>query len=802
MNQIYKKSHCSIQKHQITDLLFLLFIYPFSTSYGNEQFSFDSRFLPSGYNYSLNSNLPPEGEYLVDIYINKIKKESAIIPFYIKGNKLVPCLSKEKLSSLGININNNDNTECVETSKAGISNISFEFSSLRLFIAVPKNLLSEIDKISSKDIDNGIHALFFNYQVNTRLANNKNRYDYISVSPNINYFSWRLRNLFEFNQNNDEKTWERNYTYLEKSFYDKKLNLVVGESYTNSNVYNNYSFTGISVSTDTDMYTPSEIDYTPEIHGVADSDSQIIVRQGNTIIINESVPAGPFSFPITNLMYTGGQLNVEITDIYGNKKQYTVSNSSLPVMRKAGLMVYNFISGKLTKKNSEDGDFFTQGDINYGTHYNSTLFGGYQFSKNYFNLSTGIGTDLGFSGAWLLHVSRSNFKNKNGYNINLQQNTQLRPFNAGVNFDYAYRKKGYVELSDIGWHGNLYNQLKNSFSLSLSKSLDKYGNFSLDYNKMKYWDNAYDSNSMSIRYFFKFMRAMITTNCSLNKYQSYEKKDKRFSINISLPLTKDYGYISSNYSFSNANTGTATSSVGLNGSFFNDARLNWNIQQNRTTRNNGYTDNTSYIATSYASPYGVFTGSYSGSNKYSSQFYSASGGIVLHSDGVAFTQKAGDTSALVRIDNISDIKIGNTPGVYTGYNGFALIPHLQPFKKNTILINDKGIPDGIALANIKKQVIPSRGAIVKVKFDAKKGNDILFKLTTKDGKTPPLGAIAHEKNGKQVNTGIVDDDGMLYMSGLSGTGIINVTWNGKVCSFPFSEKDISSKQLSVVNKQC
>lgn len=67
------------------------------------------------------------------------------------------------------------------------------------------------------------------------------------------------------------------------------------------------------------MYTPSEIDYTPEIHGVADSDSQIIVRQGNTIIINESVPAGPFSFPITNLMYTGGQLNVEITDIYGNK---------------------------------------------------------------------------------------------------------------------------------------------------------------------------------------------------------------------------------------------------------------------------------------------------------------------------------------------------------------------------------------------------------------------------------------------------------------------------------------------------
>ncbi|WP_032244019.1 fimbria/pilus outer membrane usher protein, partial [Escherichia coli] len=79
------------------------------------------------------------------------------------------------------------------------------------------------------------------------------------------------------------------------------------------------------------------------------------------------------------------------------------------------------------------------------------------------------------------------------------------------------------------------------------------------------------------------------------------------------------------------------------------------------------------------------------------------------------------------------IKIGNTPGVYTGYNGFALIPHLQPFKKNTILINDKGIPDDIALANIKKQVIPSRGAIVKVKFDAKKGNNILFKLTTKDG---------------------------------------------------------------------
>ncbi|MGR5402044.1 fimbria/pilus outer membrane usher protein, partial [Vibrio harveyi] len=56
----------------------------------------------------------------------------------------------------------------------------------------------------------------------------------------------------------------------------------------------------------------------------------------------------------------------------------------------------------------------------------------------------------------------------------------------------------------------------------------------------------------------------------------------------------------------------------------------------------------------------------------------ASGGVVLHKGGVAFSQQLGDTIGIVEVPNAEGAQIGNAVGVKTNAQGFAVVPYLSP----------------------------------------------------------------------------------------------------------------------------
>ncbi len=92
-------------------------------------------------------------------------------------------------------------------------------------------------------------------------------------------------------------------------------------------------------------------------------------------------------------------------------------------------------------------------------------------------------------------------------------------------------------------------------------------------------------------------------------------------------------------------------------------------------------------------------------------------------------------------------------------------------------------------------MVPTKGALVLAEFNAHAGARVLMK-TSKQGIPLRFGAMA-TLDGAQTISGIIDDDGSLYMSGLPAKGTITVRWGDapdQIChiSYELTEQQINA----------
>lgn len=108
-----------------------------------------------------------------------------------------------------------------------------------------------------------------------------------------------------------------------------------------------------------------------------------------------------------------------------------------------------------------------------------------------------------------------------------------------------------------------------------------------------------------------------------------------------------------------------------------------------------------------------------------------------------------------------------------------------------------------------KTVIPTKGAVVLADFDVRKGVRVLITLTSNKQKIP-FGAVAVLTNGKIASqsdiTGIVGDNGLVYMSGMPESGELLVQWgadNHQQCRARYSIPETQgNKPVKQINAGC
>lgn len=770
-----------------------------------------------------NEQLP--GKYYVDIYVNTNLIGTENIKFEkIDNGKLMPCLSMPDLDNFGIKTKEYPGLEIKENNCINLSAIpnatsKFEFNSQRLYLSIPQIAMNKNPRgfVDLNNIDNGITALLLNYSYSgSKNYDRKNdssdtTSNYLNLRPGLNIGPWRLRNYTTWSNSDDKSSkWDTVYTYLSRSINQLKSQLILGDGVSPSSVFDSVPFRGVQLGTDDDMYPESLRGYAPVVRGIARSNAQITIRQNGYTIYQTEVAAGPFE--INDLYPTGssGDLYVTIKESNGSEQHQIIPFASLPVLQREGYVSYSITGGEYRAYDKEiEKQKFGQLTLIYGLPYGATAYGGSQLSNNYQAYSIGVGQNLGALGAISIDVTQANSKLNNGdtsrgQSYRFRYNKNLNTIGTNIALaGYRYSTDGYYSLAEVfdeyrnGANAPDIERRRNRAEITINQNLgEKLGSLSLGYIRENYWNSDRKTQSATVGYNNSWQGISYGLNYTYNKNtnnysyrsSSYSKSndDHQLALSVSVPFSFFDDTFYYNFNTTSSSQSPSTGSVGLSASQLNN-QLNWSLQQAFTNQDQGSSGN---LNASYKGKYGEMTGGSGYSKDNYNLYYGVNGSLVAHSGGVVLGQQLGETSAIVDIPEAGDVAVLNQAGVETNRYGYALVPYVTPYRKNTIDIDTSALPENTEIALTSQTVSPSRGALVKANFSANVGYRALITLTLENNELVPFGAQVIFKDNPQLNN-IVGNDGEVYLSGLGEKGQFIVKYNDQQCRADYNLLGVS-----------
>uniref|UniRef100_UPI0020BE5E0A fimbria/pilus outer membrane usher protein n=1 Tax=Proteus faecis TaxID=2050967 RepID=UPI0020BE5E0A len=249
------------------------------------------------------------------------------------------------------------------------------------------------------------------------------------------------------------------------------------------------------------------------------------------------------------------------------------------------------------------------------------------------------------------------------------------------------------------------------------------------------------------------------------------------------------------YSMNRSNDNVLIQQAGLTGTLLEDNNLNYNIQQGYAHNGGGYSG---MVYGNYKGKYANIGTGYNYSNDWHELNYSLNGGIVAHSGGVTLSQPLGDTNILIKANKANNIKVENTNGILTNNNGYAVLPYASTYKNNRVSLDVNSLGENVELENSILNVVPTKGALVQAEFKTNIGYRAMVTLSKQNGSVIPFGAIVIDE--ARSVSGIVGDDGRVFISGLAPVGKLKAKWGqteDQQCLFNYEISETSSKEKGI-----
>ncbi|WP_171264710.1 fimbria/pilus outer membrane usher protein [Acinetobacter sp. ANC 4558] len=657
--------------------------------------------------------------------------------------------------------------------------------------------------------DEGINGLIFDYNVlaNTNFKNHRDQYDLTNISANgvlgLNVNEWRVRANWQTNylrtSNHNQSDqhnfhWDRFYAY--RALKNIKSQLMIGENYLNSDLFDSFRFTGFGLMSDISMLPPNLRGYAPEVAGVAQSNANVVISQQGRIIYQTQVPAGPFR--IQNLTDAiSGTLNVKVEEQDGTVTEFNVDTASIPYLTRPGAVRYKTSIGRPTTfDHKAQGDLFATGEFSWGVSNGWSMFGGSLNSKNYNALSLGFGRDLLFLGALSLDVTQSFAKlpqqnNLSGRSYRLNYAKKLEEYNSQIQFaGYRFSEKDYLSMTD-------YLTLKDSrlpyagknkemYTISFSKNFpDQKTSVYLNLNHQTYWDrSSRDYYNLMINRIFD-AGSMRNINVSLSATQNRsDSKDYGAYLAITLPLESRS---SVNYAFS-YNKNDFNKKV----SYYDRINERTNYQLNVAHSNNNSVSGGAYI-THVGERARVTANINHIENQSTTLGANLQGGLTLTAKGVDFHRvtSLGSTRVLVDTDGIKNIPVkAYGPLTTSNFLGSAVVADVSSYYRNRIRVDINHLPEDAEISDSILHTTLTQGAIGYRKFNVISGVKRLVTLQTSNGDYLPFGTQLANEQGRI--TGLVDEKGLVYLSGIQINQKIVANLNhDQKCFITFTEQNIN-----------
>lgn len=739
-----------------------------------------------------NSNELGPGRYWVDIQINLHYFGQREMAFDLSpdGERLLPCLSPELLEQLGVRLESLADPALLQRPCVDLfalipgAQIDFDAGKLLLAVSIPQIAMRRdvIGHVDPELWDYGINAAFINYQASAQQGSSrhggKNNSDDLNLNSGINLGAWRLRSNQSMRQDTDGKReWARAYTYAQRDLPGTHASLTLGETFSSGDVFRSVPLKGALISSDLGMLPDALQGYAPIIRGVAQSRAKLEILQNGYPIYSTYVSAGPYEIDDLSTIGGSGELEIVLTEADGQVRRFTQPYATINNLLREGVWRYSGAVGRYNAASDLDDPLFWQGTLAMGTVWSSTLYGGLMASDFYRAGTLGIARDLGSIGAVSVDVTQSaadidtlDTRDVQGTSYALKYG---KSFATRTNLRFAgyrYSTEGYRDFDEAvrqrsnstTFHGSRRSRLETS----IYQHIGTRSALSLTLSHQDYWGSQNDQRQ------FQFNFNTHYRGVSYNLYASQSLSntpgtDRQFGLNVSLPL--DFGR-SSTASFDLHNDGNRYSErVSLGGSA-DEGRLNYRVGLSNSAENQQATD----LSVGYQAPFGSVGAGLTHGTDFRNASVNASGALLLHADGINAGPYLGETSALVEVPDIAGVGVMNATGVKTNERGYALMPHLRPYRLNQVILETDELGPDVEIDNGSAQVVPRRGAVVKTTFAARRVNRLVITARTATGQPLPFGAQVSDTQGTVIGT--VGQAGQMMLSTGAQPQTLQVHW--------------------------
>lgn len=639
--------------------------------------------------------------------------------------------------------------------------------------------------------DNGVNGLLLDYNVNAGTIRESRQSDRHSLTGSgtlgANVGVWRLRADWQLEDLLSDRhyqsrglVWSRYYLY--RPLPEWRARLTIGENYLTSDLFDSFRFSGVTLASDVTMLPPTLRGYAPEVKGVAASNATVVISQQGRILYQTQVAPGPFSIQDLNSSVSG-TLDVEVREQDGRINRYQVSTATLPYLARPGTVRYNFSGGKAGGRyRADNGPIFSAGEATWGVTNGWSLYGGALGSDNYQAVTMGIGRDLYQFGALSSDVtmSRSRFNNDpwlQGKSLRLSYAKIFEDYNSQVTFaGYRFSEESFYSMADYlaklqshnGWHGNS----KERYDISLNQRFPDMGiSTYLTYTHQSYWDRAAtDRLELSLNTYLNVGNLRnLSVSARVYRQNNYSTSDNGIMLSLNLPWG-DKGYMT--YS-GNKSRRDISQSVGYSGTAGAD---NYTV---RSTVNRHHSELSGFWR--HRGEQSDISVSATGNTASRTAVdFGMNGGLTLTSQGAALHggSSNGGTRLMIDTDGTAGVPLqGNGSSASTNSQGLAVLTNVSSYTRTHAGIRLSQLGDQMEAADSMIQMTLTEGAIGYRKIDIVTGRKGLAVIRLSDGKAPPFGAMVFTAKGKRA--GIVDDDGVVWLSGMRPGEKMRVQWGSE-----------------------
>ncbi|WP_455287629.1 fimbria/pilus outer membrane usher protein [Cupriavidus necator] len=755
-------------------------------------------------------NVALPGDYRADLYVNQVwLGRGEVMMRQVSGDKrnVQPCITRPMLERIGVDLDKLMPGAADRLEGAGAcaplaelvkdATATFDNGEQRLDVTVPQIAMSRTARgyVDPKYWDDGVTAARLQYNANvyhSDMQGMSTTQSYLGLNAGFNVGAWRFRHLGNLTHNDLSGThYQSVQTSLQRAIVPLQSQLIIGDAFTEGIMFDSVGFRGVQLATDDRMLPQSQRGYAPTIHGIANSNARVQIRQTGNIIYETTVAPG--AFEINDLYPTGygGDLEVIVTEADGSVHISRVPYAAAVNALRPGVTRYAVTAGQYRNTAIHRKPILLQATMQHGFTNLFTGYGGIAVTENYASAVAGVAlnTDYGAFGADVTQASTrlANNITRNGQSMRLSYSKLVAPTNTNLTLAaYRYSSSGFMsmadaialmDLEDRGMGFAMSGIQRSRLQVTINQALaPRYGSFYISGSTQNYWNRNGTDTQFQAGYNNNYRRVNYGVSASRQFNVGTGRWDTRVMFTVGIPLGNGQHAPYSMTSLTHDSSGATSLQEALTGALGVDNAFTYAL--NAGYSGGGGTASAGSVGASvgYVAPVATLSGSASTSRNYTQASLGISGGIVAYAGGVAFTPTVGDTMAIVEARDAAGARIANASGLRVDPWGHAVVPTLTPFASNQVEIDTKGLPMSVELKATQQHIAPTAGAIVRMKFETDNpGSAAILRVTGSDGRPVPFGAEVVDAQGQTVGT--VAQAGRIIVRGLKADhGQLTVTW--------------------------